>query len=79
MNSGYKTFSRIITKRLQTISEHLLMEQQTWILENVMDNDFTVKQHIQARRQHDFEIQVVVLIFVVLFDQVDIINQQQQR
>jgi hypothetical protein len=43
-----------------------------------MDNDFTVKQHIQARRQHNFEKQAVVLIFVEVFDQVDINHQQQQ-
>jgi hypothetical protein len=44
-----------------------------------MENDFTIKQHIQAKRQHNLETQAVFLIFVKASDQVDIINHQQQQ
>jgi hypothetical protein len=44
-----------------------------------MGNDFAVKQIIQVRRQHNLETQAVIFIFVKAFDQLDIINHQQQQ
>jgi hypothetical protein len=49
LNSGYKIFAKIITQRLKTISETILLEEQNGFRKgsSCIDNVFVIKQRIE--------------------------------
>jgi sorting nexin-29 len=57
INVGYKICAKIINKRLQTISDTLLLEEQNGFqpVRSCTDNAFTIKQIIEKRREQNLE------------------------
>ena len=53
LHSGYKIYAKIITQRLKTILEAILLEEQNGfrIGRSSIDNAFTIEQKIEKRRE----------------------------
>ena len=53
LNSAYKTYAKIITNRLNTITETLLLEEQNGFRQNrsCIDGVFTLAQVIEKHRE----------------------------
>ena len=52
LNSGYKTYGKIITQHFNTISEAILLEEQNWFRKgrSIIDNVFTIKTNNRKKK-----------------------------
>jgi hypothetical protein len=57
LNVGHKIYAKVINKRLQTVSDTLLLEEQNGFRpgRSCIDNVFTIKQIIEKRREQNLE------------------------
>jgi hypothetical protein len=72
-NSGYKMYGKIITQRLKTISEAILLEELNELRRgrSCIDNVFILKQTIEKRRKFNLETQMAFLDLEKAFGRVN--------
>jgi sorting nexin-29 len=72
-NVGYKIYAKIINKRLQTISDTPLLEEQNEFRpgSSCIDNVFTAKQIIEKIREQNLETHIAFIDFEKAFDRVN--------
>jgi sorting nexin-29 len=73
LNSSYKIYAIIITERFKTISEAILLEEQNGFRRgrSCIDNEFTVKQTIEKRREFNLEKHIAFLDLEKGFDRIN--------
>jgi sorting nexin-29 len=73
LNSGYNIYAKIITQRLKTISEAILLEEQSGFRRgrSCIDNVFTLKQTVEKRREFNLETHIAFLDLGKAFDRVN--------
>lgn len=72
-NVGYKIYSKIINERLKTISDALLIEEQSGFRtgRSCIDNVFVIKQLFEKRREFNLETHVAFIDFEKAFDRIN--------
>lgn len=71
--NAYKVYTKIINKRLTTISDSLLLEEQSGFRQgrSCTDNVFTINQIIEKRREFNLETHIAFIDYEKAFDRVN--------
>jgi len=74
LNTGYKIYSKIIAKRLTTIAEVLLLEEQNGFMKgrSCMDCIFSASKIIEKHKEFNIPTYIAFIYFKKAFDSVDI-------
>ena len=73
LNTGYKIYSKIITRRLRNIIEAIILEEQSGFRQNrsCIDNVFSLQQIIEKHREFNRETYMIFIDYEKAFDRVD--------
>ena len=73
LNSGYKTYTKIIAQCFKTVPETILLEEQNGFRIGIscIDNVCIVKQIMEKRRKFNLETHMAFLDLEIAFDRVD--------